>query len=396
MIIEFFSSNFWYGYLLYFSIFAQVLWFYYYYGLYFVKIEDVKLKKYTGKTCVIVPSFNEDLVNLKDTIESVKNADGVDHMIFINDGSSRNDPLSLFVNSLQSNEYIYYKDNRGKRDGQVAGIFYAKKLFGENYFDTYIFMDSDTVVEKDTFTKLIRQMANPKVGAVTAQILVKNKDSNWITKSIAAMYWSASNIWRQAPANYGYMQVTNGQLSCYRAKYIDKLLPQYINQKFMGRICSMSDDRWFTQHLQIDFGLQIKYEKEAIAYTYIPEKILPAYKMFLRWKRGSLRETLLVAKHIKTKPLLVIDCWWNNLVSVFQCILRIGIIILIFFFPIVILYYMTIVAVISTYYGLEMLIHEPKQIPYRILYSFLNELVFGWVIIHAIITISQQGRWATR
>jgi hypothetical protein len=116
----------------------------------------------------------------------------------------------------------------------------------------------------------------------------------------------------------------------------------------------------------------------------------------LRWKKGSLREGILVTKDILNKPLLVLDVWWNHSVTFLQGILRLLILGYIIFHPTAIIYYLLVTIMISLIYGLEMVIRNPREVPYRLGYSILNELIFGYIIFHAIWEIKKQGKWSTR
>lgn len=384
-----FQSAWWMNYLLFFALFAKSLWFFYYFSLYAYKTK--KYSAYKGKVALIVPVYNEDEDKLKDTIQHAKNVSGLDQIVFVNDGSTNNVQGILEKHAWPVCKIINLKQNVGKRLAQLEGI----KRVDEDT-DVFVFMDSDTLLQKNSVTELLRPMSDENVGGVTAQILVKNKNKNFLTRCVAAMYWSASNIWRKAPAKIGFMQVTNGQLSCYRASLVKNLLFDYISQTFMGGKCTISDDRWLTHHIQYKYKKRIEYAERSVAYTFIPENVKATYKMFLRWKLGSLRESLLLLKKAFKTPVLLADVWANHLVAFMQTIVRVSIICIAFVYPIILLYYLIIMIIISLLFAFEMIIREPRQIPYRISYSLLNEMIFSWVLIHALLTIKNQGKWGTR
>lgn len=392
---SFFTSDIWIGFILVFATFAKSLWFYYYFALYGFPQKEVN-KTYYGKTALVVPAYNEDIDKLEDTVHHAMKADGLNDIVFINDGSDRTDVggALLRLQKEYDNRFkvVDLKQNVGKRRAQEAGI----KLLSED-IEVFVFMDSDTILQKNSVVELLRQMTDPEIGGVTACILVKNKDDNILTRATAAMYWSASNIWRQAPANMGFIQVTNGQLSCYRADVIRDILPRYTNQYFMGVQCTLSDDRYITHHMQTEYGLRVAYEKRAEVYTYVPNTIVGTYKMFLRWKRGAWRESILVLKETKKKPMLIADIWANHTVQVMQTFVRLSIIYIgLFINPMVFLYYACVVLIISMLFGYHMIWYNFKEVPYRLLYSLINEVLFAWTHMHALLTIKQQGKWATR
>lgn len=384
------NSYEWIMFLLFFSILAKSLWFFYYFGMY--AYEKKTYPEYNGKIALICPTYNEAKLQLRDTIQSIqKYGQQLNQVIFINDGSSNLSVIKTLKKYCNNETIIDLKHNVGKRKAQYEGM----KLVEKNT-DIIVFIDSDTVFVEDTLKNLLKPMNDKEIGGATAQILVKNKNTNIITKSTASMYWSASNIWREAPSKYGFIQVTNGQLSCYRYKPIMNMMKEYISQMFMGVNCTMSDDRWITHHLQTDYNYKITYEKSSIAYTYVPETLKASFKMFLRWKMGSLRESILILKRAWRHPILTIDIWWNHIVAILQSVVRVSIFITALFYPIILLYYIIVMTIISLLFAFEMICENIKDIPYRIIYTWLNETYYWLVLPLAIIKIKQQGKWGTR
>lgn len=389
---SFFSSNGWRAFLLFFALFAKSLWLFYYYCLYGIK--KIKYtRKFKGKTALIVPTYNESPERLIDTINHAKRARGLDEIIFIDDGSDSDEVSNVLNKHCKGKcKKVILPWNVGKRKAQFEGVQKASKDV-----DVFVFMDSDTILQRNSVLELTKPMINKEIGGVTGCILVKNKDDNFLTKMLSAMYWSASNIWREAPSKLGFVQVTNGQLSCYRASIIRDILPKYVSQKFMGQECTLSDDRYLTHHIQTDYKKRIIYQKSAVVYTYVPNTFRSVYKMFLRWKRGSWRESILVLKRANKHPLLVADIWANHAVQIMQAIVRIGIIIIaIFITPNILLYYLIVISIISLLFGFHMIVENTRELGYRILYSIFSEIYFSWSYLHALLTIHRQGKWITR
>jgi hyaluronan synthase len=388
--IDFLTGGMWLTFVLYFTLFAKSLWFYYYFGIYAYKSQAYE-EEYTGTTALIVPVYNEDEEKLRATIKASLEANGLNEIIYVNDGSTNPSVQRVFDEFKTSRAtFITLEKNVGKRKAQTAGFEAVSKPV-----TIYVCMDSDTILKKNSVTELLKPFVDATVGGTTACILVKNKRANILTRAVSAMYWSASKIWRQAPNNYGFIQTTNGQLSAYRSDVIKKIIPSYTTQTFMGYECTFSDDRYITHHIQTDHNKRIVYVDSSEVYTYIPETVKGCWKMFLRWKRGAWRESVLVIKNFKKKPALITDIWANHFVQLAQVLVRISIIIISFYDPIMILYYLIIVLIISTLFSYHMVWNNIKELPYKLLYSLLNEFIFSWAYVWALITIKQQG-WATR
>ena len=373
-------------FILIFNILASSYWFWMYWNIFSRK--TVKYQEYHGKVSLVVPTYNEDEKILTDTINHVKRAKGLHEIIFVNDGSKNNvlEVLNKYNNGMY--KIISYDKNQGKRYAQKLGV---EKATG----DIIAFIDSDTCLRPDTIPKLVRCFNNPIIAGSTANILARNRKENLLTRCLSAFYWTSSNVWRRAPSQLNYMQVTNGQCSAYRRRYLMKLMKDYTTQTFLGKKCYFSDDRWITQQLQIRFKKQIYYEEDAIAYTYVPNTIKQTYKMLYRWRLGAIRETLLTLKDFFKSPLLITDVWFNFIISIMQTVIRVSLIVAIIIHPIVLLYYFLAILMISSYYALYMWFYDRKELIYRILYSIIYELLFSWTTPHALLTLKNQG-WVTR
>lgn len=380
---------YWATFILLFAFFAKSVWFFYYFTLYAFPLK-VWRKKFDGKTSLIIPVYNESPERLKDTIKHCLKAKGVDEIIFVNDGSTNN--TQEILQSYSGYKIVNLCSNVGKRKAQFEGVKVANPDS-----EVFVFMDSDTILMKKSIVMLTKPMRNKRIGGSTGCILVKNRNDNILTKCLSAMYWSASNIWREAPSSMGFIQVTNGQLACYRASIIREIMPAYIEQEFMGQSCTLSDDRYLTHHIQTDFKKRIVYVRNAVVHTYVPNTISGIYRMFLRWKRGSWRESILLLHHFWKKPVLACDVWANHIIQVGQTIIRVVMVLFfIFFTPYALLYYALVVLIISLLFGFHMIVKNAREIGYRLLYSLLNEILFSWSHIHALLTIRQQGKWVTR
>lgn len=381
----------WITFLVFFALFAKSLWFVYYFSLYAFR-EHKYRKAFEGKINVIMPVYNEAADKLEDTLRNLKEAKGVSKYIFLNDGSTNPD-VHKTLKKMDTGWYTYInlKKNVGKRRAQIEGVKHA-----DEDADVFVFMDSDTIVLPNSIQELVKPMRDKRVGGVTSQVLVRNKDDNWVTKSMSAMFWSSTNIWRKAQIMHDFVQVTNGALSCYRAELIRKMADEYISQTFMGVNCTMSDDRWLTHHLQSDFGKKVLYAEKSISYTYLPNTIKGTFKMMERWKKGALRESILSVKRFTATPKLVLDIWWNQLATILQMVVRLLILILAIWHPMLIVYYLGMVALVGLFYGFEFIFENRKELGWRIMYSLMNEIFFSWTLLAAIVHIRRQGTWSTR
>jgi hyaluronan synthase len=370
---------------LFYIIYIYLLWF---------KRKERSYPNYFKPFSVIIPCYNEGYDELVSCVSSCLNAEGNKQVILVNNNSTKHE-TRLAIKDLMMrhrNLIVCSEERQGKRFAHSKGLKYAK-------YGLIVFVDSDTIIERNAFIELIKPFRNQKVGAVAGQIKVMNKDKNTLTRSMSAMFWTSCNIFRKASSSIGYMGVIAGALGAYRKDLLIKLEHDYINQKFLGKPCSISDDRYLTMRIQMRFNKDIEYCEKAIGYTYVPHKVKQTWRMLERWRRGVLRESLLVWKEpFWRKPILMLDVQFNFLFIYLIMILRV------FFFysfftsigVIGIMYSILWFFLISSMYSTIMMVENTKEFPYKLVWSFFYEFFFIFTVITATLKIRNQGAWATR
>jgi hyaluronan synthase len=356
--------------------------------------KEKKYEDYNKKFTVIIPCYNEEYEYLIKTIQSVQDAKGDKQMILVDNNSDKPETLKAIkkIRKKFPDFLILHEKRQGKRFAHSKGLEYAK---GE----VVVFIDSDTIVDKDAFIEIVKPFSDENIGAVAGQVKLANRDKNLLTKSIAAMFWTSSNIFRKASSSAGYMQVIAGCLSAYRKDLLLKLEHDYLNQKFLGRPCAISDDRFLTQRIQARFGKKIEYIESAICWTFMPETYIKFWKTIERWRRGVLRETFLIWKEPKRNAkLMFFDMQFNFIVITIAVFLRIALIytiitnVLTFNFIGLFIHFIIIASMYSAY----MIIYNPREFPYKITYSLMYEFFFIFTYFHAWLNIRNQGKWSTR
>lgn len=242
---------------------------------------------------VVVPSYNEEPEVLYDSIESIYNQKFKDlEIIIVDDGSSNFDEL---------NEKVYKKFNHGRlrliRSKKNVGKRNAQKLaFDEAKGDIIVTVDSDTILRSSTIlNKIIRRFKDPKVGAVTGDVQVENKNKNLLTRMIGYRYWTAFHQERAAQSYFSVMMCCSGPFSAYRRDILEKVKERYVSQVFLGRTCTFGDDRHLT-NLILEDGWKAVFDHEASVYTHVPENLRDYIKQQIRWNKSFYREMLWTLK----------------------------------------------------------------------------------------------------
>ncbi len=343
---------------------------------------------------IIVPAYNEDKVLFTHCINSILNTKytGKKEIIIVDDGSTNN---TFDIAQSYQKKYpglvraFKLPKNLGKRKAQARGVLESK---GE----IIITVDSDTILHNNALIEIVKPFSDPKIGAVCGNILILNKNENWLTKFTSSMYWGAFNMGRKIHGSLNFMQVCSGALGAYRKDGLLKLLPKYVTQSFYGKPVKIGDDRYLTQRFQTKLRYNIAFAKEAIAWTDSPSSFKKYFIQLLRWRRSTIFESLYLILEFPKAILLFMDSWFEIVMT------TLGVFIRVYFFWLMITGRMSIlsfllsilfVAVVNNSY---ILFFKKNYILNRIGYTFLNETIL-WVIHPiALFTVRKQGTWSSR
>jgi len=88
---------------------------------------------------------------------------------------------------------------------------------------------------------------------------------------------------------------TPGALSAYRRDIVKRVLSEWRHQRFCGRPANIGEDRAMT-NLILREGYHVLFQENAKVYTDVPTGYMNLCKMYLRWGRSNIRETIAMSK----------------------------------------------------------------------------------------------------
>jgi hypothetical protein len=134
-----------------------------------------------------------------------------------------------------------------------------------------------------------------------------NPRDTWLTQLTSRRYWLAFEVERAAQGRFGAVTCVSGPLGGYRRDLIEKIKDKFVEQRFLGRICTFGDDRHLT-NLVLGSGYQVAYSR-AEAWTQVPDRVLPYLRQQIRWSRSFWRESLWTVRALPRHGLwLTFDC----------------------------------------------------------------------------------------
>jgi hyaluronan synthase len=352
------------------------------------------------KVTVIIPAYNEGAMVEKAIYSVVASDYPADRLeIFCIDDGSKDDTWEYIDRAAKRFpdliKAIRFPVNRGKREALYVGFTQGR---GE-YFVT---VDSDSVIQPDTLKQILAPMVhNPKIGAVAGNVKIYNRDANLLTRMLWVRFVLSFDFLRASQAMYGFVFCTPGALSAYSREAIMPVLEEWRQQTFLGRHCTIGEDRAFT-NLVLRQGYHTFYQRSAVVYTTVPETYRGLCRMFLRWDRSNFRESYIQLTFMFTRYrrehrfLPIFDFFVRELEFPINLIFIPLLVVAICMNPIILAKVIAAMAVISCILCLYYVSAErDMDFVYGVVFSFYAFFLLKWIRPYAFLTL-KDGRWLTR
>ncbi|MCT9932617.1 bifunctional polysaccharide deacetylase/glycosyltransferase family 2 protein [Planotetraspora sp. A-T 1434] len=221
---------------------------------------------------VIVPAYNE-AAGIEATVRSLVFTDyaGEVEVLVVDDGSS--DDTARIAESLGlPGVRVIRKENGGKPSALNTGIAHARH-------EILVMVDGDTVFEPSTIGMLVRQLADPSVGAVSGNTKVGNR-RGMIGRWQHIEYVIGFNLDRRAFELLGCMATVPGAIGAFRRSALESV----------GRVSldTLAEDTDLTMAI-CRAGWRVVYEEEARAWTEAPSSLRQLWRQRYRWCYGTLQ-----------------------------------------------------------------------------------------------------------
>lgn len=349
---------------------------------------------------VIMPALNEEEL-VEKAINSIFTSNYPQdklEVICINDGST---DLTFFYMMRAKQKHkdrlqiINFKRNLGKRKAIYAGL---KKSKGE----IIITVDTDSKIGRSAIRNIVIPLVKDKAtGAVAGRVEVLNDKENFLTRMLSIRYSISFNFGRAYQSVYGAVFCCPGALTAYRKDILKKFIREWVNQKFLDTPCTYGEDRALTTRI-LKAGYMTRFQSNAIVYTKVPSTYGQMNKMYLRWTRSYIRESILFAKFMflkyrkKHRVLPIFDFFFLNFLHPFH-IYSLGIMIYSFLIsPLFIVRHLAFLVIVSFLLSLYYLrTNRSLTFLYGIPYAIITAFCLWWIVPYAALTMKNQS-WLTR
>ncbi len=350
---------------------------------------------------IIVPAYNEGK-QVWDTLMSLSKSDYPQdkiQLLAIDDGSL-DDTWDWMVDAKKQLgnrlEILQQPENKGKRHALYRG-------FNLGTGAIFVTVDSDSVVDQNTLRNLVSPfITDENCGAVAGNIRVLNNKKAMLPKMLDVSFVMSFEFVRSAESRLNSVLCTPGALAAYRNTAIFKCLPDWINQTFMGQPSDIGEDRAMTNMI-LKQGKHVLFQRNAVAYTNVPEEYPGLYKMFIRWGRSNVRENINMAKYVFTNfkneskfgTRLLFISQFSRIIMTYPFVLFMLFFVLMH--PLLFLGSTLLSILVTSTFSVLFYAHryEIKESFWAYTYSILYTFGLFWIAPYAIATASRRG-WLTR
>ena len=349
---------------------------------------------------VIMPALNEEEL-IEKSIASIFNSNYPQdklEVICINDGST---DLTFFYMLRAKQIYrdklkvVNFRENLGKRKALYVGL---KKSRGE----IIVTVDTDSKIGRSAIRNLVVPLIkDERTGAVAGRVAVLNEKENFLTRMLSVRYSISFNFGRAYQSVYGAVFCCPGALTAYRKNVLLKFIQEWVNQKFLKTPCTYGEDRALTTQI-LKAGYMTRFQSNACVYTKVPTKLAQMIRMYLRWTRSYIRESILFAKFMfskyrkKHRVMPIFDFFFLNILHPFHIF---SLVIIIYSFcvhPLFILRHIAFLVVSSFFLSLYYLrTNKSLSFLYGIPYALITAFCLWWIVPFAALSMRNQS-WLTR
>ena len=223
---------------------------------------------------VVIAGYNER-TTIGHTVKSFCKANYQNlEIIVVSDGSS--DGMELICRKLEKAKSIRFFENRersGKSPSVNLGVMAAQS-------DYVIVADADTTFEADSIQQGFQPLFDdPRVGAVSGMVRVRNWKTNLLTRLQAIEYLFSINLGRRISSSLGILDLVSGAFGVFKKKALNEI---------GGWDPGPGEDSDITIRLRKQ-GYAIRFNPNAICFTNAPTTWTAFWKQRLRWNRSIIR-----------------------------------------------------------------------------------------------------------
>jgi cellulose synthase/poly-beta-1,6-N-acetylglucosamine synthase-like glycosyltransferase len=239
------------------------------------------------RVAVIVPAWNEGAVvgRTIDTLVALEYPSDRLRVYVVDDASTDDTPDVVRDRAAHHPGRVVHLRREDGGQGKSHTINHGlRTIQAEGWYEAVLIIDADVIFTKTSLRRMVRHLARPEVGAVTAYIKEGSRPANFMNRFIAYEYVNAQAGARRAQNVLGVQACLAGGAQLLRRDALEAI---------GGAIdtSSLAEDTFTTLNVQLA-GWRVVFEPHAIVWAEEPHDIAGLWRQRLRWARGNVQVTL--------------------------------------------------------------------------------------------------------
>lgn len=241
------------------------------------KIKEIPKPNKNYSLTMVIPCFNEEN-DIEGTIKSLLaiKYEGLKKIIIVDDCSTDNSwkVIQEYAKKYDKIQAVQTPKNTGGAGGA--------KQYGSQFVDTDLigFTDADSYPVADSIGKMVGFFNDPKTGAVSSTVLVKNR--NGFLEKVQSIEYKIIAFTRKLLGFVEAIYVTPGPLAVYRKEAFDKVGGFDVK--------NMTEDIEITWAF-VKAGYKIEMAMASSVYSVAPSTLKTWFKQRVRWGVGGIQTT---------------------------------------------------------------------------------------------------------
>jgi biofilm PGA synthesis N-glycosyltransferase PgaC len=192
-------------------------------------------------------------------------------IVVVDDGSSDDMPgvgRKLKARGL-IDAFVSIELRGGKAAAQNLGLTYCTA-------DIVVIADIDTSFDRDALNRLIEPFADPRVGAVSGNLAVRNVEASLLTRFQAIQYLNSIAMGRRINDMLFGLFIASGAFAAFRREALESV---------GGWMAGPGEDGDITTRVR-RAGWAVRFQPDAWALTDVPETLTALFRQQTRWNRS--------------------------------------------------------------------------------------------------------------
>ncbi|MCB7129504.1 MAG: glycosyltransferase, partial [Candidatus Brocadiales bacterium] len=172
-----------------------------------------------------------------------------------------------------------------ERAGKSAALNHALRYARGEYI---VFIDADTTFDRDAIFNVIKNFADPKVGAVAGNLRPRNAKRTLLTRLQQIEYLFTIDVGRRIRANFGILPIVSGAFGGFRRELVEQV---------GGHEPGPGNDSDLTIRIR-KLGYKIVFAPDAVCLTNVPDKLYNLLRQRMRWNRNLVKTRIMKHKNV--------------------------------------------------------------------------------------------------